>query len=197
MKQILIVEDEVIVASDLSITLKSEGFKISGIAHNYEEGLDSFKKLIPDLLICDINLGKGKSGIDLVRELKKIKDVPVVFLTAYSDRETFSEAFETLPNSYLTKPFSKNQILVTVERVLMNSEKAINNNRSKSVPKPTRREMDIIHFVAKGNSSREISKKLCISFETVQSHRKNILHKYDLSSSAELIAFATKNKWLS
>ena len=196
-KQILIVEDEVIVAQDLSNILKSPNYNVCGLAHSYDSAIDLFKKVIPDLIICDINLGNGKSGIDFIMETKKIKNVPVIFLTAYADEETVSGALETMPQSYLTKPFTEEQILISVNRVLRN-----NSNRGFQIKKirthvPTRRELEIIHFIALGDSSREIADKLCISFETVQSHRKNIFHKYSMSSSAELIAFAHKNKWLS
>ena len=70
-KQILIVEDEVIVAQDLSNILKSPDNNISGLAHNYDSAIDLFKKVIPDLIICDINLGDGKSGVDFIMETKK------------------------------------------------------------------------------------------------------------------------------
>ena len=61
---------------------------------------------------------------------------------------------------------------------------------------PTKREMQILKRVAKGLTSKEIAEKLGISFETVQTHRKNLLHKYKLNSSAELIAYSIKSKWI-
>ena len=68
---ILVVEDEIIVAKDISEILVSCGFKVSGIANNYHAAMQLFKSGIPDLIICDINLGKGKSGVDFIKETRK------------------------------------------------------------------------------------------------------------------------------
>ena len=192
--QIQIVEDEVIVARDIKEILQKAGYHISGLAHDYDTGLIQFKNRIPDLLICDINLGNGKNGIELVKELNSIRPIPIIFLTAYSDDDTVSAALNTNPESYLTKPFTKEQLLISVNRIL----KSFFGDKPqlKDVPNPTRRELEIIYFIAKGDSSRSIAKKLCISFETVQTHRKNIFNKYNVSSSGELIAYAHKYNWL-
>jgi DNA-binding NarL/FixJ family response regulator len=194
-KSILVVEDEIIVAKDISETLVSCGFRISGIANNAMSAMQLFKSRIPDLILCDINLGKGKTGIDFVREAMKIQRVPVVFVTAYSDDNTVNEAFDTIPDAYLTKPFTNEQLCITVNRVLRKAKGYLKTDPD--IPKPTKREMEIIRMIAKGHSSKQISRDLSISFETVQSHRKNLFQKYNINSSAELISLAHKHGWLS
>ena len=193
-KHILIIEDESIVAKDIAGIVERAGYKVTGIGNNFEKGLSFFKANIPDLLICDINLGNGKTGINLIEETRKIKPVPVLYLTAYTDNKTVDTALETLPESYLTKPFTKQQLLISVNRIL--KKNSDNTNNKNAVPAPTKREMDIIYLIANGESSKSISEKLCISFETVHTHRKNLFHKYNVKSSSELIALAHKNKWL-
>lgn len=192
---ILVVEDEIIVAKDISEILVSCGYKVTGLANNCHAAMQLFKSGIPDLIICDINLGKGKSGVDFIKETRKIQKVPVVYLTAYSDDKTVDEALGTIPDSYLTKPFTTEQLCITVNRVLRQPEKPIINQAD--LPKPTKRELEIIKLIAKGHSSKEISQNLSISFETVQSHRKNLFHKYKINSSAELVVLASKTGWLS
>ena len=92
----------------------------------------------------------------------------------------------------MRKPWTAH--LSSVKRVI---SKVYNGKRATlRIPRPTRREMDIISLMAAGNSSREIAEKLCISFDTVQTHRKNIYHKYQVGSSGELIALAHRNNWL-
>jgi DNA-binding NarL/FixJ family response regulator len=194
LKRILIIEDEIIVAKDISEVLESCGYRICGIANNAKSAMQLFKSRIPDMIICDINLGAGKSGVDLIRETQKIKKVPVIYLTAYSDNNTVDNALDTSPASYITKPFTSEQLCIAVNRVFRSIEP--NADSEMDLPKPTKREMEIIQLVADGMSSKKISKKLSISFETVQSHRKNLLNKYNISSSAELIAIAHKNGWL-
>ena len=192
--RIQIVDDEVIVAKDLQRILLEAGYNISGIAHDYKKAADNFKAKIPDLLICDINLGNGLTGIDLVGEIRKVKHIPIIFLTAYSDEDTVNAALKTSPEAYLTKPFTREQLLISVSRILKNTHNKLKH--SNEFPPPTRRELDIIYFIANGDSSRSIANKLCISFETVQTHRKNIFNKYKVTSSGELIAIAHKYNWL-
>lgn len=193
-KQIQVVEDEIIVAKDICAILSGSGYKVTGISSDFESGLSLFKSETPDLIICDINLGRGKSGIDLINEIRLIQNIPVIYLTAYTDDETVNSALKSTPESYLTKPFTSEQLLISVSRVL-GSMADIEPDNNRAEP-PTRREMDVLQLIALGDSSKAIAKKLCISFETVQSHRKNLLHKYEVSSSSELIAFAHKNEWL-
>ena len=192
-KKILIVEDELIVARDIQQTLLEEGYKIVGIANSYITGFNLFMEFSPDLLICDIKLKTHQSGVELVRKVHNIKRVPVIFITAYSDEETLSEAFETEPDSYLTKPFTDEQLLVSVSRIFKCRNIKENGNGKGG---PTAREKEIIAHIAIGCSSKDIADRLCISFETVQSHRKNIFKKYNVSSSAELITLAHTNNWL-
>ena len=71
--RIHIIEDDIIVAKDVARSLTVAGYRITAITHDFESSVKRFKTKIPDLLICDINLGPGKTGIDVVRELRKIK----------------------------------------------------------------------------------------------------------------------------
>lgn len=193
-KNILIVEDEAIVARDIRQILEKNNFNVAGIAHDADRALKLFKEVKADLLLCDINLGKGESGLELAKKLKSVnKDLYLVFLSAYSDEPTIDGAFEIEPDSYLTKPFSEKQLIVTVKRVL-NHEAVTFTEGTEEVP--TNRELEIIRCIADGLTSKEIALKLAISFETVQTHRKNIHTKYNLNSSAELIKLALKNNWI-
>lgn len=194
-KRILIVEDEIIVGKDIESILTNAGYHITGIASTYTSALKFFKTNIPDLLLCDINLGPGKSGIEFVKESRKLKHVPVIYLTAHTDEEIVNDALGTSPDAYLTKPFTNEQLLVTVSRLLnFNQTEKLTSN---GYPIPTRREIDIMHFIAKGESSKSIAKKLCISFETVRTHRKNLFNKYKVGSISELINLAHTKNWLS
>lgn len=194
-KKVLIVEDDAIVARDIQQILKKNNFSVVGIANSAKNALDLFNHFKVDLILCDINLGKGGSGIDLIKIIKsKNENIHVIFLSAYSDEHTVNNAFETTPNSYVTKPFTEEQLIVATKRVFATASKQKIKTTGNAYP--TRREMQILKQVAKGHTSKEIAEKLGISFETVQTHRKNLLNKFNLNSSAELIAYSLKSKWI-
>lgn len=193
-KRILIIEDEAIVAKDIQQILIKNNYKVLGIASSARKAINLFDSKKTDLVLCDINLGKGQSGIDLVKSIKAFNPaIQIIFLSAYSDERTINEAFEVEPDAYLTKPFTDEQLIVAIKRVFRNNNKKPEEGSNHL---PTNREMQIIQFIAKGLTSRDIAVRMSISFETVQTHRKNLLRKYKLNSSAELIAHSLKNEWI-
>lgn len=117
---IMIVEDEGLVAIDLSERLKQSGYAIAGLADNYEDAVDLFKKKLPDLVLLDITLKGKKNGIDIATEINKILPTPFIFVTAHTDADTLEKAKNTFPASYLVKPFTTNNLLVSVELALHN-----------------------------------------------------------------------------
>ena len=122
-KNIIIVEDNLLIASEIRKNLEQAGYYISKIFESGEELLSSISKLSPDLIIMDIML-KGKlNGIDTVRLIKKEFKIPFVFITAYSDRDTLQKARETGPFNYLIKPAGREELITTVELSLRESWK--------------------------------------------------------------------------
>ena len=192
--KVQIVEDDFIIATDIKQMLVTAGFQVTGIANNYAKGMRQFKKSIPDLIICDIFLGEDKTGIDFVKNSRKTKIVPVIYLTGLSDDATVEEALETSPDSYLTKPFSEHQLLVSVRRILNSSGQS--ELLKGKIPKPSKREQEIIRCIANGFSSREIAELLGLSFETIQTHRKRIFKKLHVHSSAEMVTLSLRKRWL-
>ncbi len=191
---ILIVEDEIIVAKDIEQTLASNGFNVVGIARSFEKANEEFLQHLPGLIICDINLRSGLTGIDFIKKVRGDSDIPVIYLTAYSDEETIEKAISTHPGSYITKPFTNEQLLVAVKMILSNESRE--EESSFADHKPTKRELEIIKCIARGMTSHEIAAELGICFETVQTHRKKILGKNHIHSSSELTALAIKNNWM-
>ena len=110
MTKILILEDEAIVALDIKSALEELGFKVTDIASSYDEALSSVKKHTPDILLADINLVGSKDGIETVIDIQKIKNIPVIYLTAYSDDKTINRAIKTNP----IKPFKREELKSTI-----------------------------------------------------------------------------------
>ncbi|MEQ8239593.1 MAG: response regulator transcription factor [Cyclobacteriaceae bacterium] len=126
---VLIIEDDPITRQDLKEVLSTHGFTIAGTAINHTQGLQKYLSTQPDVLLVDVKLGEDKDGVDLVNTIKTNyqSEIPVVFLTANSDEETKRRAFFTQPASFLTKPFSKRNLMMALELAF---EKSIVNKDS-------------------------------------------------------------------
>lgn len=105
MIKVLIVEDEFTIALDLEERLKKMNFHVIGIAPNYDKALSLLLENETDIALLDINLGAGKSGIDLAKILNDKFNIPIIFLSAYSDDATFKDAQQTNPMGFIVKPF--------------------------------------------------------------------------------------------
>ncbi len=190
MKEIFIIEDEIVVAKDIECILSTEEqFKVIDIATSYEMAKKKLLMLKPDLILCDINLKGDKSGIDLMGEVMQQSNIPFIFITAYSDVETLQKAGKLRPRNYITKPFNEKQLVSSVKIALLANDKA-------PVNAPTDRELSIIKLLAKGYSSKKIADILSISSYTVETHRKNLIAKYGINKTGELICLATAKGWV-
>lgn len=115
---ILVVEDESLVAKDLSFRLTDLGYEVVGVAHTAEDAVKSAEEFKPDLILMDIRLKGDMDGIDAAMEIKKSLDMPVIYLTAYSDEETLGRAKVTTPFGYILKPFGEREIHIAIEIAL-------------------------------------------------------------------------------
>lgn len=118
MLQILIVEDELIIAEDVKNSLEKRGFEVLGIAMDYEEAISILKNKKPDLILLDVNLNSSKDGIDLANVINEFYGIPFIFTTSYSDSSTLERAKKTNPINYLVKPFKEEQLIAAIEIAL-------------------------------------------------------------------------------
>ncbi len=116
--QIMIVEDEQIVAMDLSMGLEKDGYTVVGVADNFEDAVRLFKEQPVDILLMDIHIHGDKDGVECAMELMKIKEVPLIYLTAFSDAKTIERVKHTRPAAFLTKPYSINNVRVAIDLAL-------------------------------------------------------------------------------
>lgn len=112
--KVLIVEDEMIVALDIKRALVDLNFEVTNCVKNYDSAIYSVSTDKPDIILMDINLKKSKDGIETVKAIQKIENIPIIYLTAYSDEETISRAIQTNPISYLLKPFNRDELKSTI-----------------------------------------------------------------------------------
>lgn len=113
--KILIVEDEMIIAANISLQLNELGYEVTGIVPRGEEALMHIKSETPDILLLDINLKGSLDGIETALEMQKTQDIPVIYLTANADDAHFNRARETHPYAFVAKPFKKLDLQRAIE----------------------------------------------------------------------------------
>src|SRR5688572_16736289 len=115
---ILIVEDSFIVAFHLQKTLESEGYTVISTEASGESALEVLQKQKPDLVLMDIMLSGKLDGIETSRIIQAKYHLPVIYITALTDKETIQRAKITEPYGYLTKPFEDREIFTVIEMAL-------------------------------------------------------------------------------
>ena len=124
----LIIEDETFIAMDLETLVESLGHRVLGIARTHTEALALARKKTPGLILADIQLADGSSGLDAVNELLKTFEVPVIFITAYPERFLTGERPE--PAFLIAKPFQPAMVSAIASQALFFSRNAQNRGRS-------------------------------------------------------------------
>ena len=110
---ILIIEDESLVALELSNSIENFGFHVVDYVTTPKMATELFQKEKIDLILMDINLGDEIDGIDLYKSFNT--NIPIIYLTAYQDERTISKAIETDPIGYLIKPYNENELLALLK----------------------------------------------------------------------------------
>ncbi len=117
-KKILIVEDERIVAEDIKTKLEYVGYAVAGITSSGDESIIKVKKLQPDLVLMDIVLDRKMDGIEAAEQILSRFNIPVVYVTAYSDEKTLKKAKVTEPFGFIIKPFEAQDLFTAIEMAL-------------------------------------------------------------------------------
>lgn len=121
-KQILIVEDELIIAESIKRVLEKNDFSVCGIITFAEDAIEFLKTIQPDLILMDIQLEGHLTGLDAANLINKDFNIPIVFLTSFSDSETLEKAVQVKPYGYILKPFSDRELLVSLQLAFYKSE---------------------------------------------------------------------------
>ena len=128
MIKILIVEDEIIVALDTKSTLKKLDYEVTDIVTNYDETMQSILDNKPDIILMDIFLKNSINGIEISKEINEIYNIPIIYISAYCDDETLSNAIRTEPAGYIVKPFNRNDLKATLNLVVYKLQKDSTKN---------------------------------------------------------------------
>jgi len=137
-KRILLVEDEHLVALDLRGALEDMGYEVVGTAASSDEALRKAGEQRPDLVLMDIHLAGVIDGIQAATLLRYRYQLPVVYLTAYSDSATLESVLEAEPDGYLTKPYNQRTLWTTIEVAFRRHESELALRRTHDEEKDAR-----------------------------------------------------------
>ncbi|HVW91397.1 MAG TPA: response regulator [Devosia sp.] len=118
--EILIIEDEPLIAMDIEQLVESLGHKVTGIARTHREAVAMFGKTNPRMILADIQLADGSSGIDAVNDILTTQSIPVIFITAFPERLLTGERPE--PTFLVTKPFNPDMVKALISQALFFDE---------------------------------------------------------------------------
>jgi DNA-binding NarL/FixJ family response regulator len=199
---ILIVDDHPMVLEGMKALLSNFDYMtVTGTATNAFEAMDKLKNLMVDIVIADINLPEV-SGIELTARIKKeYPAIKVLAMSTFKERSYISQMIKNGASGYLVKSASKEEIEAAIQsasegRLYLSLD--INSIDLKSeiepdVPVVSRREKEVLQLIVDGLTNPQIAEKLFISLHTVDSHRKNLLAKFNVNNTASLIRLAIKN----
>lgn len=120
-----IVEDDLIVAEEIKGDLAKMGYSVLGNSDNYQDAVQEILQLKPDFILLDVNIVGPKTGIQIAETVLQSYSPIIIFLSAYSDRDTLQQAKTVQPNAYLMKPYDYNNLELTIDLAFTNREKAL------------------------------------------------------------------------
>lgn len=204
--KVFIVDDHQMVIEGIkSLLLGENHVELVGCANTAQNCLQFFKIKTADVILMDISL-PDTSGIELCESItKKYPNVKVIALSTHNQGTYVRKMMESGANGYLLKNADKHEILKAIEMVskginylTFEADRALRyeNELQNKMPKLTKREKEILILIAEGLTNTQISERLFISIDTVDSHRKNLHTKLNVKNTAMLIRFATENDLL-
>ena len=118
---ILIVEDELIAAESIARSLRKQGYTVIARINSGEKALEQIAKKCPDLILMDIHLRGDLDGVETAKRIREQYQIPIIYITAYSDSSTIERTKETNPWGYLVKPFKSQEVIDIVEKALQSN----------------------------------------------------------------------------
>lgn len=205
-RRVLIVDDHPIVRQGLRRVMEAEeDLTVCGEAETVRDARVAIKDLNPEVMIADISLKQG-DGIELVRDVRAhYPQLPILVLSMHDETIYAERMLAAGANGYIMKQAASEQFLIALRRVLDGGiyvSEAVGNNMiqkfaaggsyisANPIDRLSNRELQILHMIGKGMSTRETAHSLNLSIKTVESHRQRIKRKLNLSTGTQLVQYA-------
>lgn len=198
---LLLVDDDQWIVDSLVLYLSESGFDVH-VCMRWDEALERFRAIQPDVILLDINL-PGKDGLSVLQEIRALSSVPILMLSARDDQTNISTSFESEADDYIGKPFSPKEVIMRIRAILrrgMSSrvsptafsyrdlrlfENEFRVTRGTTQVILTKSEFQILHFivsragqvVSRDDLMREMGYANFLYDRTIDTHIKNIRHK--------------------
>ncbi|WP_461533753.1 response regulator [Sinomicrobium sp.] len=208
MTEVFITDDHPIVLDGLKNLIEtSEDISPVGIFQNGKDTLSALKQKEPDVLLLDINL-PDINGIELSKQIRdSYPELRIIILSVHNEKAVIRSVLQNGVNGYVLKNSIGDDILEAIRKVINGElymcrqtrqiyESKDNSNGPDVIPKITRREKEILQLVTEGYTSAQIADKLFISPYTVETHRKNLMEKFEVNNMTAIIKYATEFKLL-
>ncbi len=207
--RILLADDHALIRHGIrNLISNNPALKVIGEVGDGEELLEFLQVKVPDLLILDISMPK-LTGIEAVSKVKKLyPKIKILMLTMHKNKQYFYHAMSAGADGYLMKEDSDEELLLAIKRIQNGKSylspylsqdfaddviSAYRNNRSSPFETLTKREREVLNLVVEGHTSKVMAEMLHLSPRTIDHHRANLLRKFDMKNSVDLVNFAVRN----
>ncbi|HOX83401.1 MAG TPA: response regulator transcription factor [Chryseolinea sp.] len=202
--KIFITDDHYMIVEGIRSLLQHEkDLEWLGHAMNADSCLAFLQQQEPDVILMDVNL-PDKSGIDLCKEVKVLyPNIHIIGLSSFNQQSFIQKMMDNGASGYVLKNATREELTEAIEMVMdgqkflsLEAAETIRKNDDSKIPVITRREKEVLLLIAEGLTNNVIGEKLFISTTTVDTHRKNLLAKFEAKNTATLIRMAAQFQFI-
>ena len=206
MIKVIIVDDHPVVRRGLKQILHEEpDVKVVGEAESAQEAFKIIRTIDCDAVVLDISL-PGTSGVEILKQLKCVyKKLPVLILSVHPEEQYAVRVMKAGASGYLTKESAPEELVKAIRKIISGgkyissslAERLIMDVDASGKPRHENlsdREFEIMRMIAQGKAIKKIAEELCLSEKTVSTYRTRLLNKMNMTTNAEIISYALKNK---
>lgn len=206
--RVLVVDDHAILRDGIhSLLERQEGIRVVGEASNGREALEQVEEVHPDLVLMDIAMPE-MNGLDATRLIKeRYPEIKVLILTQHDNREYVTPLLQAGASGFVLKRSGGREVVMAIRQVfeqgaylepsvarkLLDDYAHPEGPADQQTPSLTEREMEVLRMVVDGKSNKEIAALLGISPKTVSVHRSNIMMKFEVHNTVELVRYVQKH----
>ena len=203
---VVLADDHAILRDGLARLLVAHGFAVVGSVGDGEALLEKARELLPDVIVTDISMPAGPSGLDVVARLKSEKiSSKVIVLTMHNDPALAMRATRDGASGYLLKDSAGEELVTAIQQALLGRVyltpaltrgvmDRLSTGPGESMPELTDRQRDVLRLIVEGRRMKEIAAALDLSTRTVETHKYEMMRVLGVGSTAELVRYAIEHR---